>query len=61
MKKCFKCGIDKTLECFYKHPKMGDGRLNKCVDCTKKDVAARIEEKKQDPIWVEKERKRGRH
>lgn len=39
MKKiCFKCGIEKDLSEFYKHNKMKDGRLNKCIDCTKSDV-----------------------
>lgn len=37
MKKCFKCGIEKSLDNFYKHKKMSDGRLNKCKECTKKD------------------------
>ncbi len=38
MKKCFKCGIEKELGSFYKHPAMLDGYLNKCKDCNKSDV-----------------------
>lgn len=37
-KVCFKCGAEKPLTDFYKHPKMADGHVNKCKDCNKKDV-----------------------
>lgn len=37
MKKCFKCGLEKELTDFYKHPGMKDGRLNKCKECNKND------------------------
>lgn len=38
MKTCFKCGIRKELSEFYAHPRMGDGLLGKCKECTKADV-----------------------
>jgi hypothetical protein len=38
-KTCFKCLCKLPLEAFYKHTRMADGRLNKCMACTKKDVA----------------------
>lgn len=60
MKTCFKCGEEKDLSEFYRHKKMADGHLNKCKDCTKKDVKDRYESKVEDPEWVEKERARGR-
>lgn len=37
-KSCFKCGVEKPLTDFYKHPKMPDGHVNKCKECNKKDV-----------------------
>lgn len=38
-KRCFKCLCELPLEAFYKHSKMNDGRLNKCIQCTKRDVS----------------------
>lgn len=38
LKKCFKCETDKDISEFYKHKGMSDGHLNKCQECTKKDV-----------------------
>lgn len=60
MKKCFKCGIEKELDDFYVHPKMGDGHLNKCKECTRNDVDKREKLLRQNPEWCEKERIRSR-
>ena len=36
-KQCFKCLRELPLEMFYKHKKMSDGHLNKCIECTQLD------------------------
>jgi hypothetical protein len=38
VKTCFKCGREKSIDDFYRHPAMADGRLGKCKDCTKHDM-----------------------
>jgi len=60
MKRCFKCGVEKPISEFYRHPMMADGHLGKCKACACKDVSENIRLKKLDPNWIAKERDRCR-
>lgn len=59
MKICFKCGVEKPLSEFYKHPRMADGTVNKCKDCNKKDVSENRLKKKD--YYQEYDRNRPNH
>ena len=61
MKRCMKCGIEKELDAYYKHPAMADGHLNKCKECTKTDVRKNREENKDHYVEFEKKRAMAPH
>lgn len=61
IKGCFKCGMDKPLTEFYKHSHMADGHLNKCKECTKKDVKERYDNEPEKIKEYEKKRSKLPH
>lgn len=58
-KQCFKCLAVKPLSEYYKHKKMKDGHLNKCMECTKDDVRTNYRE--NSGVKRERDRHRNRH
>lgn len=60
-KTCFKCKMVKSMNAFYRHSKMGDGHLNKCIECTKKDVAEHRESNIEKVRAYDRERAKEPH
>lgn len=56
MKACFKCGVVKALDGFYKHPAMTDGHLGKCIECAKADVRKHYAETREQRSAYEAKR-----
>lgn len=59
-KQCFKCKQELSVNEFYKNKGLSDGYLGKCKTCAKKDSSLREKKMRQNPEWVEEEKKRGR-
>lgn len=61
MKNCFICNQVKPVTDFYVHKAMGDGRLNKCKVCCKRQAAEREKMLRETSSeYIENERNRGR-
>lgn len=56
IKMCFKCNEKKELQCFYRHPQMPDGYVNKCKECNKKDVRENFAKKREYYNTYDKDR-----
>lgn len=56
VKLCFKCGEEKPLDEFYKHPMMGDGHLGKCKRCARLDVRQNRAARREQYLEYDRER-----
>jgi len=61
MKECFKCNRVLPLDEFYKHSRMADGHLNKCKECTRKDVHQNYDKRREQYAEYERERFHDEH
>lgn len=58
-KTCIKCKSTLSLDAYYRHPMMKDGRLNKCIECTKSDVKSHRRSEKYREKVLAYDRARG--
>ena len=56
MKVCRECNQEKEITGFYKHPKMADGYLNKCIKCVKERVSKHRETNLEKILAYDKKR-----
>ena len=55
-KRCFKCKVVQPLDAFYRHRRMADGHLNKCIECTKLDVVSNYAVRREQYSEYDRER-----
>lgn len=65
-KSCFKCGTQQPITNFYRHPEMSDGHVNKCKECSKKDVRENYRKNKKhyqqyELVRNQKEKRKEQH
>jgi len=60
MKTCNVCNIEKESKEFYLNPTNNRLTINRCKTCVAKYNKARWEKLKKDPVFISKERERGR-
>lgn len=60
-KPCIACGLTKTLDEFYAHPRMKDGHLNKCKMCQCAATRKNYLEKPEEHAAYERKRFKTKH
>lgn len=55
-KTCFKCGEEKPIEDFYRHPRMADGHMGKCKECARADVRENRSKRRSQYAAYERQR-----
>lgn len=61
IKLCFKCKVELPITEFYRHGRMKDGHLNKCKQCTKRDVSKHYVDNREKISEYERKRSAAEH